>query len=80
MIDEDEDGEGWLADGSDAWTTGGDELVRWSELCEEGVERFNGGMATGSDDVDEDDEEDVGRWMTDLEFERLSSTSWAACC
>jgi len=32
-----------------------------------------------SDDVDEDDEE-FGRCITDLEFERASSTACVACC
>jgi len=33
----------------------------------------------GSDDVDEDDD-DVGRCITDFEFKRASSTACVACC
>jgi hypothetical protein len=35
--------------------------------------------AIGSDEVDEDDE-DMGRFTTDLEFKRASSTACVACC
>lgn len=67
------------AGGSAAWTTGGDDAVRWSELWKIAVERFVG-WATGSDEVDDDEDDDVGSWITDLEFNRASSTACVACC
>ncbi len=62
--------------GNVAWTAGGEDAVRWRELCGKSVEIFVG-WATGSDEVDEDEDDDVGSWITDLEFKRASST---ACC
>ncbi len=59
--------------------TGGDDAVRWSELCNNGVGRFVG-WATGSDEVDDDEDDDVGSWITDLEFKRASSAACVACC
>ncbi len=69
----------FVADDGEAWTTGGEEVVRWRELCDNGVERFIE-WTTGSDDVDEDDDDDVGSWITDLEFNRASSKTCVACC